>query len=408
MDYQISKILYNRILQLRPSISFVVTHKALELQSEGRDIVFMTGESLLPPIPLDLTLSNRSETPSRKSYFAANEFSLCQSLIDLIVEKFSNDNHLTYHGDEIVVGSSAKELIFHTLLVSIIPGDEVLLPSPFWLSYPDMIKLAGGVPVYIPCRPECGFKLRPCDLEDAITANSRWLIIDSPNNPTGAVYSEDELYALGQVLLKYPLIRIISDDVFERLTYGNNHFHNIAAVVPELKDRVMTINEITNHTPNGVIRTGYGGGPKDIVKAIKKVQIDSHNLPPSISVNAAQTALMSRDTIMRDWTDIYQKRGEKLVQKISDIPGITCHLPEGSIFLLVGCQGAMGKTTPNGSTINTDAQFAEYLLKSVGLAVLPGDAFGVSPYIRMAFSLTEEELIDAAKRLEIAIFDLKD
>ncbi|MNV48465.1 Aspartate aminotransferase [compost metagenome] len=319
-----------------------------------------------------------------------------------IREKFRRDNGLDYAASEIIVGNGGKQIIFNALLATVEEGDEVIVPTPYWVSYPDIVLLAGGTPVFVACPPAQGFKLQPADLEKAITPRTRWLILNGPNNPSGATYTREELKALAEVLLRHPHVWLMTDDIYEHILYDGRRFATMAQVEPELKARTLTINGVSKAYAMTGWRIGYGAAPATLIKAMTKLQSQSTSNPSSISQAAAQEALSGPQGFMAERTRIFQERRDRVVASLNRIDGISCHVPEGAFYVFPSCAGVLGKKTPGGQVLNTDEDFILYLLDEENLAVLQGAAYGVSPFFRISYATSMDLLEEGCARIKRA------
>jgi aspartate aminotransferase len=323
-----------------------------------------------------------------------------------IQEKFARDNHLTFDLNQITVGNGGKQVIFNALFATVGEGDEVIIPAPYWVSYPDMVHLCGGTSIIVPCQEADHFKLTPACLEAAITPQTKWVILNSPSNPTGSVYSADELQALGQVLARHPHVYILSDDIYEHLLYDRRPFATLASVVPTLQDRILTVNGVSKAYSMTGWRIGYGAGPQSLAKAMAMVQSHVTSNACSISQAAAIVALTSSQGFLEEWVHVFQGRRDLAHSIMSATPGLSCIKPGGAFYLYINCAGVIGKTTLEGKKITTDNEFALYLLETAGVAVVSGDAFGLSPYIRISYAIKTETLQDACERIQRAVASL--
>jgi aspartate aminotransferase len=329
------------------------------------------------------------------------------ALKDAICAKFNRDNGLKYERANITVGTGGKQVLFNALMATLSPSDEVIIPAPYWVSYPDMTILAEGTPVFIACKEENNFKLQASELEAAITPKTKWLILNSPSNPTGAAYTYDELKALTDVLLKHPHVYIMTDDIYEHLVYDDFKFYTVAQVEPALFDRTLTVNGASKAYAMTGWRIGYAGGPKDLIKAIGNIQSHSTSNPSSVSQAAAVAALNGDQSFLKDWVAVYKGRRDMVVEKLNSIPGLRCPTPEGAFYVYVSCEGLIGKVTPDGKAIATDTDFVTYLLESAGVAAVQGEAFGLSPYFRISYATSTELLDKACDRIAKACGELK-
>ncbi|KIC13337.1 pyridoxal phosphate-dependent aminotransferase [Leisingera sp. ANG-Vp] len=320
-----------------------------------------------------------------------------------IQAKFKRDNGLDYALDEITAGTGAKEILFDAFMASLNPGDEVIVPTPYWTSYSDIIRIAGGEPVLVPCGAETGFRLTAEKLEAAITPRTRWLLLNSPSNPAGAGYSAEDYKPLLEVLLRHPDVWLMADDMYEHITYGGFEFATPAQVEPRLKDRVLTVNGVSKAYAMTGWRLGYAGGPKDLIDAMKVVQSQSTSHPSSVSQAAAAAALNGPQEVLAERRASFQARRDLVVEALNGMEGITCPVPEGAFYTFANCAGVLGRRTPQGGVLETDADFCAYLLEHHQVAVVPGRAFGISPYFRISYATSEAELREALSRISSAV-----
>ena len=316
--------------------------------------------------------------------------------------KFKRDNNLDYDLDQIAVGSGTKQILFNCLMATVSKGDEIIIPAPYWASYPDMVQLAGGTPTIVNCNQNNQFKMRPEQLAEAITVNTKWLIFSSPSNPTGATYSLDELRALAEVLVAHPHVYILTDDVYEHLIYEGRSFHTLAEVEPALYDRTVTCNGVSKGYSMTGWRVGFAGGPKDIIANMSKMQSQSTSGSSAVSQAAAVAALTGPQEFVMERTANLQRRRDILFDKLNKSNGLKCDLPEGAMYIFCSCAGIIGRRAPNGKLIETDEDFTMYLLNSVGVAVVQGDAYGLSPFFRASFVAPEADLIRGGDKIQEA------
>ena len=390
----------SRINRIKPSPSSMAGQRARELRASGRDIVGLTsGEPDFDTPPNVCEAVVRAMAASKTKY---TDVGGTPELKAAICEKFRRDNDLDFGTGEIIVGTGGKQIIFNALMCTVETGDEVIVPTPYWVSYPDIVLLADGRPVLVPCAPENGFKLRAEDLERAITPKTRWLVLNAPNNPSGATYSHAELKALAEVLLRHPHVWIMTDDIYEHILYDGRQFATIAQVEPALKERTLTINGVSKAYAMTGWRIGYGAAPAVLVKAMVKLQSQSTSNASSISQAAALEALCGPQDFIAERTAIFQQRRDIVVGELNQISGIHCHLPEGAFYAFPSCAGVLGKTTPEGKVLASDEDFVLYLLDAQNLAVLQGDAYGVSPFFRISFATSVPRLQEGLRRLSQA------
>ena len=324
-----------------------------------------------------------------------------------IQDKFKRENNLDYDISEITVGVGGKQVIYNALMASLNAGDEVIIPAPFWVSYPDITLLAEGTPKIVNCSIEQNFKITAAQLEEAITDKTKWLILNSPSNPTGAAYTKDELESLAEVLKKHDSVYVMSDDIYEHITYDDFKFYTLATVAPELKSRILTLNGVSKAYAMTGWRIGYAAGPADLIKAMAKVQSQSTSNPTSISQYAAVEALNGDQSYLSERNEAFAGRRDLVLKEFSEIPGINPYVPQGAFYIFSSCEGLLGKTTPNGKTINNCTDFASYLLEDVLVAVVPGVAFGMENYFRISYATSNEALEQACQRIKEACAKLK-
>ena len=395
----------SRINRIKPSPSSMAGQRARELRASGRDIVGLTsGEPDFDTPPNVCEAVVRAMEASKTKY---TDVGGTPELKAAICEKFRRDNDLDFGTGEIIVGTGGKQIIFNALMCTVETGDEVIVPTPYWVSYPDIVLLADGRPVLVPCAPANGFKLRAEDLERAITPKTRWLVLNAPNNPSGATYSHAELKALAEVLLRHPHVWIMTDDIYEHILYDGRQFATIAQVEPALKERTLTINGVSKAYAMTGWRIGYGAAPAVLVKAMVKLQSQSTSNASSISQAAALEALCGPQDFIAERTAIFQQRRDIVVGELNRISGVHCHLPEGAFYAFPSCAGVLGKTTPDGKVLASDEDFVLYLLEAQNLAVLQGDAYGVSPFFRISFATSVPKLKEGLRRLSLACAALR-
>lgn len=393
--------LAERIKRIKPSPSSMAGQRARELRAMGRDIVGLTsGEPDFDTPENIVQAAVKAMAGSQTKY---TDVGGTPALKQAIQAKFKRENELEFDTSEIVVGTGGKQVIYNALMSSVEAGTEVIVPAPYWVSYPDIVLLAGGTPVIVPCSVEHGFKLQPSDLERAITPNTRWLVLNAPNNPSGAVYTREELLELAQVLERHPHVWVLTDDMYEHLIYDDRRFYTMAQVAPSLKDRTLTVNGVSKAYAMTGWRIGYGAAPAGLIKAMTKLQSQSTSNPSSISQAAAVEALNGPQHFIAERCAIFQSRRDSLVAALNQIPGIQCHVPEGAFYVFPSCEQLLGKTTPAGKVLKTDEDFVLYLLDEVNLAVLQGAAYGTSPYFRISFAASTDLLELGVARITEAV-----
>ncbi len=390
----------DRLNRIKPSPSSMATQRSRALKAAGHDVVGLTaGEPDFDTPPNVVEAVVRAMAASKTKY---TDIGGTPELKAAVRDKFLRENQLEYSTAEVIVGTGGKQVIFNALMATVQKGVEVIVPAPFYVSYPDIVLLAGGTPVPVTCPPEKGFKLQPEDLEKAITSRTRWLILNAPNNPSGAVYSRQELRALADVLLRYPQVWVLSDDIYEHVLFDGREFCTMAQVAPELKERTLTVNGVSKAYAMTGWRIGYCVGPLELIKAITKLQSQSTSNPSSIGQAAAFEALTGPQGFIAERTKIFQDRRDSVVAQLNAIPGITCHLPEGAFYVFPSCAGMIGKKTPSGQIIQTDEDFVLYLLDSEKLAGVHGAAYGSTPFFRFSFATSMAVLDEGCARLKRA------
>jgi aspartate aminotransferase len=398
-------LIADRLSRIKPSPTIAVTTKAAELKAAGRDVIGLgAGE---PDFDTPDFVKQGAIDAINKGDTKYTAVDGTNALKDAIIAKFKRDNDLTYTRDQITVGTGGKQVLYNALMASVNPGDEVIIPAPYWVSYPDMTLLAEGTPVIVECAEKNQFKLTAADLEKAITPKTKWLIFNSPSNPTGGAYTFAELKALTDVLLKYPHVYIMTDDMYEHLVYDGFKFATPAQVEPKLYDRTLTVNGVSKSYAMTGWRIGYAGGPKDLIKAIAKMQSQSTSNPSSISQAAAVVALNGDQSFLKERNDSFADRRDMVVEMLNQAEGISCLKPEGAFYVYPSCAGCIGKTTPEGAVIKSDEDFVTYLLESQGVATVQGAAFGLSPYFRISYATSKEALREACTRIQKACAALK-
>ena len=384
--------------RVNPSPTIAVTQKARELKAAGKDVISLgAGEPDFDTPDYIKEAAIQAIRDGKTKYTAVDGI---PELKEAIAAKFKRDNDLSYDVSQINVGPGGKAVIYNALVATINPGDEVIIPAPYWVSYPDMTRLAGGEPVIVEAGAETGFKLTPEALEKAITPRTKWLMFNSPSNPTGAAYTHDDLKALTDVLLRHPHVLVMSDDMYEHIVYDGFQFATPAAVEPRLYDRTLTVNGASKAYAMTGWRIGYAGGPAPLIKAMAKVMSQSTSNPCSISQWAVAAGLNGDHSFLAERNAAFKERRDIVVSMLNDAEGITCATPEGAFYVYPSCAGVIGKKTPAGKTIATDEDFAAELLEAEGAAVVFGAAFGLSPHFRISYAAATEQLRDACARIQ--------
>ena len=395
----------DRLKRIKPSMTVGINVKANALRAEGKDVlVLAAGE---PDFDTPLNIRKAAVTAMEEGqtrYVPGKGTPLLQKAIQ---SKFLKDNNLNYDLDEIIVGVGGKHIIYNAMMATINPEDEVIIPAPFWVSYPDIVLLAEGKPIIVPCPEDQNFKLTADQLEKSINNKTKWLMLNSPSNPTGSLYSKQELQKLADVLLKYPQVLIMSDDIYEKVIYDDLEFSTIASVEPKLKDRCLTLNGVSKSYCMTGWRLGYCGAPKEIIAAMNKIQSQSTTSTSSISMAASVEALNGSQDFIDEHNQAFIRRRDLVVNLLNQIDGLSCLKPQGAFYVYPSCAGVIGKQTPEGKKISNDEDFMSYLLESEGIAGVHGAAFGLSPYFRLSYATSDEILKDACARIKRACKQLK-
>jgi len=392
--------LADRLERIKPSPTIAVTQKARALKAAGRDVIGLgAGE---PDFDTPDNIKEAAIAAIRRGDTKYTDVDGTPQLKQAICAKFKRENGLDYAPEQISVGTGGKQVLFNALVSTVNPGDEVIVPAPYWVSYPDIVLLAEGTPISVPCSQNNQFKLLPEDLDAAITSKTKWLILNSPSNPTGAAYSRAELRALADVLLRHPHVWVLTDDIYEHLVYDGFEFCTIAQVEPKLYERTLTMNGVSKAYCMTGWRIGYGGGPAPLVKAMAKLQSQSTTNPSSISQAAAVAALSGPQDFIVEHNRKFRERRDLVVDMLNQAPGLHCHRPEGAFYVYPSCTGVIGKTTPQGKVIATDEDFVTYLLEAEGVAAVHGAAFGLSPFFRISYATSMEALKEACARIQRA------
>ncbi len=384
--------------RVKPSPTIAVTTMAQELKAAGRDVIGLgAGE------PDFDTPDNIKAAGARAIEGGKTKYTAVDGIAELkaaIVGKFKRDNGLDYSTGQVTVGTGGKQVLYNAFKATLNPGDEVIIPAPYWVSYPDMVLLCGGEPVIVTAGIDTEFKMTPDQLEAAITPKTKWLIFNSPSNPTGAGYSKDELKALTDVLMRHPHVWVLSDDMYEHLVFDSFEFATPAEVEPGLYDRTLTMNGVSKAYAMTGWRIGYAAGPEVLIKAMRKVQSQSTSNPCSISQWAAVEALTGPQDFLAPNAKLFQRRRDLVVAGLNAAEGIACPVPEGAFYVYPSVAGCIGKTSAGGARIDTDEDFAKALLEEQGVAVVFGAAFGVSPNFRVSYATSDEALTEACRRIQ--------
>jgi aspartate aminotransferase len=390
--------LSDTLARVKPSPTIAVTTKAAQLKAEGRDIIGLGAGEPDFDTPVHIREAAKRAIDAGKTRYTAVDG--IPELKAAICGKFLKENGLTYTPQQVSVGTGGKQILYNALMATCNPGDEVIIPAPYWVSYPDMVLLAGGTPVPVTCGIETDFKLTPAQLEAAITPKTKWFIFNSPSNPTGAGYTRDELKALTDVLMRHPHVWVMSDDMYEHLVFDDFQFCTPAEVEPGLYDRTLTCNGVSKAYAMTGWRIGYAAGPVALIKAMGTIQSQSTSNPSSVSQYAALEALTGPQEFLADWRRVFQGRRDLVVSMLNQAKGIRCPKPEGAFYVYPDISGCIGKATPAGTVITNDEIFATALLEETGVAVVFGAAFGVSPNFRVSYATSDEVLREACARIQ--------
>ncbi|MBA4788189.1 MAG: pyridoxal phosphate-dependent aminotransferase [Pseudomonadota bacterium] len=384
--------------RIKPSPTISISNKARELKAAGRDVIALSAGE--PDFETPENIKEAAIAAIRRGETRYTAVDGIPELKAAIVAKFKRDNGLTYKPSQVSVGTGGKQVLFNALVATVGPGDEVLIPTPYWVSYPDIVEFCGGTPVPVPTTLEDNFKLRPDVLEKAITPKTKWLIFNSPSNPSGAAYTHDELKRLTDVLVRHPHVWILTDDMYEHLVYDDFKFATPAQVEPSLYDRTLTMNGVSKAYCMTGWRIGYAAGPEALIKAMGTLQSQSTSNPSSIAQWAAVEALNGPQDFIPRNNAVFKGRRDLVVSMLNQANGLTCPKPEGAFYVFPSCAGTIGKVAPSGNTITNDEVFAGELLESEGVAVVHGGAFGLEPAFRISYATSTEELEDACTRIQ--------
>ncbi|GIR05565.1 MAG: aspartate aminotransferase [Candidatus Pelagibacterales bacterium] len=389
--------LSHSIKRIKPSATMAVTQKARELKAAGKDIIglgagepdFDTPENIKKAAIQAINDGDTKYTPVDGT----------PELKKAIKAKFKRENNLDYELDEISVGTGGKQIIFNAFAVSLNESDEVIIPAPYWVTYPDVVNYFNGKPIFVQCGEESGFKITPQQLENTINQSTKWFILNSPSNPTGSCYTKNELLELANVLKKYPHVNIMTDDLYEHLIYDDNEFHTFASIAPELKERILTLNGVSKAYAMTGWRIGYAGGNASLIKAMGKLQSQSTSNPTSISQAAAVEALNGDNSFIAERAKVFKGRRDFLINEFTSMNGITCRVPEGAFYVFPSCKGVIGKVDESNNKITNDEEFTTSLLEHAGVAVVQGSAFGLEGYFRISYATSDENLKNACVRM---------
>ena len=398
-------ILAARLDRVRTSPTIAMSAKARELQATGRDIIDLSAGE--PDFPTPAHVITAAEEAMARGETKYTDPDGSPALKQAVCDKFKRDNNLDYVPAQITIGTGGKQVLYNALMATLNPGDEVIIPAPYWVSYPDMVLLAEGTPVIVECTQENRFILQPDDLEKAITPKTKWIILNCPSNPTGAAYGWDELKKITDVLMRHPHVWVMTDDMYEHLVYDDFKFCTPAEVEPGLYDRTLTVNGMSKAFCMTGWRIGFAGGPKELIGAIRKIQSQSTSNPSSISQAASVAALYGPMEFLAKNNEVFQERRDLVCSMLNQAKGLNCPTPEGAFYVYPSCAGLIGKTTPEGKVLENDEDVAVYFLDTEGVAAVHGAAFGLSPHFRISYATATEILEDACQRIQRACAALK-
>ena len=390
----------NRVNNIKPSLTIATNIKAQELKRAGKDIIVLAAGE--PDFDTPEHIKSAAIKAIKDGFTKYVPGKGTPDLQLAIQKKFKDDNNLDYDISNITVGVGGKHIIYNAFSATINSGDEVIIPAPYWVSYPDIVILNDGKPITIECGENSGFKLKPEDLEKSITNKTKWLMLNSPSNPTGSMYTKEELIELGDVLKKHKQVYILSDDIYEKIVYDQNVFHTIAEVCPELKERTLTMNGLSKSYCMTGWRVGYAAGPLNVINAMNKVQSQNVSSTASISMAASVEALNGDQSFIQSNNESFLRRRDLVVKNLNETPGLSCRTPEGAFYVFASCKGVLGKTTESGKILNSDGDFMDYLLEEVGVAGVQGSAFGLEGYFRISYATSDAILEDACQRIKNA------
>jgi aspartate aminotransferase len=393
----VSPHLSRRLAAIHPSTTIAITRAANELRRQGRDVIGLSQGEPDFDTPEHIKLAAKAAIDAGKTKYT--DIDGTPELKKAISDKFRNENGLSFDLNQISVGAGGKQVIFNAFCASLNPDDEVIIPAPYWVSYPDMVRLAGGTPLIVACPEADGFKLSARSLRQAITSRTKWLILNSPSNPSGAGYSKSELQAIADVLIDHPSVMVLTDDIYEHVRYDGWMFSTIGAVAPNLKDRVLTCNGVSKAYAMTGWRIGYAGGPSELIKGMATIQSQTTTNPSSVSQAAAIAALTGSLNFIEERNRVFKQRRDLCLEAFNKIDGVSCRTPEGAFYLFPCCEGLIGRKRADGRTIENDLDFAAFLLEDANVAVVPGSAFGLAPFFRISFAAATDRLRAACDRI---------
>jgi aspartate aminotransferase len=389
-------IVSNNLKRIKPSPTLAVTQKARELKAAGKEVISLGAGEPDFDTPENIKQAAIKAINDGDTKYTAVDGT--PALKNAIIKKFKRENNLDYQVDQVTVGAGGKHVIYNAMVATLNEGDEVVIPAPYWVSYPDIVLLAGGTPIILKCNEKQGFKINPLELEKSITKKTKWIILNSPSNPTGACYSEEDIREIAKVLIKHPQVHILSDDIYEHVAYEGFKFFTIAQIA-ELKERVLTMNGVSKAYSMTGWRIGYAAGPKEIIKAIAKIQSQSTTNPSSISQAAAVEALNGTQDFIKERATSFQERRDFVVKALNNINGIECLNPDGAFYVFPSCKGLIGKKDSTGKELKTDNDFVQSILENSGVAVVQGSAFGLEGFFRISYATSMKNLEKALEKI---------
>ena len=400
-DIKIAK----NLLRVEPSASSIASQRARALKAEGRDIIALSAGE--PDFATPEHVIEAAFDAARRGETRYTNAAGTPALKAAVIEKFKRENDLDFADDEVMTGNGGKQILYNAMLATIEEGDEAIIPAPYWIAYVDLVMLAGGTPVIVKCPVENDFKLTADALEAAITPRTRWLILNSPSNPSGAVYTAQELREIADVLVRHPHVAVLSDDMYEHILYDGATFATIAKVAPELKDRTITVNGVSKVYAMTGWRIGYCGGPAPLIKEMVKLQQQTTGSTCSVAQAAAVAAITGPQDFVKPRTESFRQRRDLVVSMINQARGLSCPVPAGAFYVFPSCADLIGKKTPDGKVIENDTDLVMYFLESEGVAVVQGAAYGLSPFFRISFAASEDERSQAGERIQRACAELR-
>lgn len=394
-------IVASRLAAVKPSASIAAKARADAMRATGRNIIdFTVGEPDFPT-PAHIVAAGVAALQEGATRYTASAGTV--ALRTSIARKLQRENSLDVEAANIVVGCGAKQIIFNAFTASLNEGDEVIVPNPYWVSYPEMAVINGGQPRIVTCSPENGFKLRPSDLDAAITPRTKWVVLNSPNNPTGAVYTADELRGLGEVLKRHPHVWVLTDEIYEHFVYGGARYHSLLHVVPELQPRCLVVNGVSKAYAMTGWRIGYGAGPAALIKAITLLITQSTTCATAAAQVAAAAALDGPQECVREAARLFAQRRVRMAERLNSIDGISCGLPDGAFYVFASVAGLLGRTTPDGQRLSTDLDVASFFREEAGVVTIDGTSYGLSPFLRFSFATSLEEIDLGCEAIERAV-----